>query len=143
MNVSAQTETETIDFINSKLGLYTASMMNAPAYFKVKTGEDGGKVIIIDLYVSNSLLSSYRFHCNQIDGIITFKAGNGNLCLKLVSSKGLIINKYEDGTKEEWRAEVNMPLQTSDEEVLRLKKAFDNLFKLNGFKPANDDLFKK
>lgn len=143
ININAQTESETIQFLNSKLALYTASMGDDPAYFKVKTGEDFGKVILIDIIIGNSLLATIKFHCDQIDGMKTFRAGNGKLCLKIVSSQGLILNKYNGETKETFRTEENIPLETTDEEVLRIKKAFEHLFKLNGFKPVNDELFKK
>ena len=142
ITVRCQTEKETIDFLNNKLALYTSKMVDDPAYFKVGTGNDYGKVIIIDLYISGKLFDTMKFHCDQITAITTMRNGLGYLCLKLVSNSGLIVLKLADESKETFISDIILPLETADEEVYRIRKAFEHLFKLNGMKVVNDNLFK-
>jgi hypothetical protein len=141
ININAQSEEETIQFLNSKLALYTSPMLNGQAYLSVRTGDDYGKVILMDLFVDNELFNTIKFHCSQIDGIITFRSEKGRLCLQILSNKGLIVSKFE-GYNETFVKERKIPLSAPDDEVLRIKKAFEHLFNLNGLKSVNDNLFK-
>ena len=138
----SQTESETIDYLNKKLALNSAPMVDEPMYLTVRTGEDYGKIIIIDSYISNNLFTTKKFHCEQIDGITTFRPANGKLCLRIVSTKGLLKNKYASENVEHYENSMNIPLTCTDEESMRIKKAFEHLFKINGIKQINNDLFK-
>lgn len=145
INSYSQNEKETIDFLNSKLAIYTAPMVHDPSYIVVKTGVDSRsnkKIIIIETFINQKLFSTAKFHPEDVNGVITFRPENGNLCLKFISNKGLILNQFNSNNKETFQTEARIVLLTSDEEVYRIKKAFEHLLKLNGVKQANDNLFK-
>lgn len=72
----------------------------------------------------------------------TFRPENGNLCLKVISTKGMILKKYESEEVERFYGEIRLPLLTTDEEVFRVRKALLHLFKLNGAPLVDDNLFK-
>lgn len=148
-NSYSQNEKETIDFLNSKLAIHTAPMVDFPMYIVLKTefnSQTKRKVIIKETYSSSELFSVEQFYPEHINGIITFRAENGNLCLKIISNKMLIHKAYveRDNLKsdEMFISESRIVLSTSDEEVYRIKKAFEHLLKLNGAVQVNDNLFK-
>jgi len=148
-NLYSQNEKETIDFLNSKLAIHTVPFVHEPSYYVLKTEIDfqtKRKIIIKETYISQKLFSIEKIYPEHIDGIISFRPENGNLCLKIISNRGLIkrtfINRFNEKGKETFESETRLVLQTSDEEVYRIKKAFEHLLKLNGVKQANDNLFK-
>lgn len=145
INSYSQNEKETIDFLNSKLAIHTAPMVYDPSYIVIKTGiesRSNKKIIIIETFINQKLFSTGKFHPEHINGVITFRPENGNLCLKIISNKGLILNRFNGDDNETFQNEARIVLLTSDEEVYRIKKAFEHLLKLNGVKQANDNLFK-
>jgi hypothetical protein len=144
-NLYSQNENETIDFLNSKFAIYTAPMVYDPSYIVVKTkieNRSQRKIIIIETFINQKLFSTTKFHPEHINGVITFRPENGNLCIKIISNKGLILNQFYGDDKETFQTEARIVLLTSDEEVYRIKKAFEHLLKLNGVKQANDNLFR-
>lgn len=144
-NCFCQTEKETIDFLNTKLSLYTQSFpMNSPAYRNIKTGfdENSNKIFIFDLFVDNEFFSSEKFQGKQINAVTLVRNGIGNLCIYLTSNDGLILNKFYGDEKETFKNEIRILLNVKDEEVYRIKKALEHLLKLNGAKLVDDNLFK-
>jgi hypothetical protein len=141
----SQTEKETIDFLNSKLLVYTESFPgDEPAYFNVRKGFDSNsnKIILVDLFVNNKLLSTEKFHGRDINAVTTIKNGIGNLCIYLNSSEGLILNQFSGQENETFKNEIRFVLKAPENEVSRIKKALEHLLKLNDAKLANDSLFK-
>ncbi len=144
-NCFCQSEKETIDFLNTKLSLYTQSFpMNSPAYRNIKTGfdENSNKIFIFDLFVDNEFFSSEKFQGKQINAVTLVRNGIGNLCIYLTSNDGLILNKFYGDEKETFKNEIRILLNVKDEEVYRIKKALEHLLKLNGAKLVDDNLFK-
>ena len=141
----AQSEEETIEFLNAKLSAYGAPMGNDPVSFKISMPIDSRsnkKILQIDMLVSQRLLETSKVHPEHINTVETYRPEYGNLCLKVVSAKGLILKKYSSETVERFYGDIRLPLQTTDEEVLRVKKALLHLLKLNGASLIDDNLFK-
>ena len=118
-NCFCQSEKETIDFLNTKLSLYTQSFpMNSPAYRNIKTGfdENSNKIFIFDLFVDNEFFSSEKFQGKQINAVTLVRNGIGNLCIYLTSNDGLILNKFYGDEKETFKNEIRILLNVKDEE---------------------------
>lgn len=145
--VKAQTEEETIKFLNTKFELYTTPLGGSKMLFKVKTtGYSPNKTIIIELYSDFAMYSDYKlfstweFKTNQVTGIKEVTSeDDGSLYLIIVSNKNQFYNKSNDSYR--YDNNINIAVNAPNQEVFRIKKAFEHLFKLNGFKD-NDNLFK-
>lgn len=142
---NAQSEEETIDFLNAKLSAYGAPMGNEPVSFKVSMTIDSRsnkKIIQIDMIINQRLFQTSKFHPEHISTVESYRPENGNLCLKVVSSKGMILKKYKSEDVERFYGDIRLPLLTSDEEVIRVKKALLHLLELNNAPLIDDNLFK-
>jgi hypothetical protein len=145
LNSFSQTEKETLEFLNSKLIVFAQPWPDGePAYYNIRTGLDinENKIIIVDYFVNNRLLVNYKFHCNHINTISIVENGLGKLCLYLNSNESLILIQYDPREKETFTNEIRFILNAPQNEFLRIKKAFENLLKLNGAKLTDDNLFK-
>ena len=145
-NTNAQTESETIDFLNSMLSTYTSPMTSNTAYYKISTAIDQdskSKIIIFDYYVSNGFKATYKFHPIHVNAVTTFRAPNGNLCLKIISPKSVIKTTYNDETeKYSYGNFIQMAMSGNDEDIYRIQKGIMHLLKLNNSKLVDNNLFK-
>ena len=142
---NAQTEKETIDFLNAKLSAFGAPMGNDAVSFRISTPIDSRsnkKIMQIDMIINQRLFQTSKVHAEHITNVETYRPENGNLCLKIISAEGMILKKYDSEDVERFYGDIRLPLLTTDEEVLRVKKALLHLFKLNGAPLIDDNLFK-
>ena len=141
----SQTEERTIQFLNSMLYSHSTPMVNSPVVWKVDKydteGEEGyEKWIQLNMIISNELVSQHFIDCMMIDDVIINRAPNGNAGIEFVSRLGFIVQKYV-GENPKMVNKLTVPLQTSDNNVNRIRKAFKHLLKLNGNKFPSDELF--
>lgn len=142
---NAQSEKETIEFLNAKLSAFGAPMGNDAVSYRLSTPIDSRsnkKIIQIDMIINQRLFQISKVHPEHITNVETYRPENGNLCLKVISAKGMILKKYENEDVERFYGDIRLPLLTTDEEVLRVKKALLHLFKINGSPLIDDNLFK-
>ena len=144
---NAQSEKETIEFLNTKLFNYhkdyfmvfstTIHPRLNKKVIQVNTVWDPNKLIQIDYLLPE--------HKNIVE---VLRAPAGNFCLIVKSDKDSFKNQYktEDGvgiTFGGWHGEIRICLfQTNEEETIRVKKALLYLFKLNSKELNEDNLFK-
>lgn len=143
--VNAQTESETIDFLNTMLVAHSTPLGTSPVYFKVNKMTDplsNKKVIRIKMFVNNELFRTVRFHPEHISTVTTNRNEYGYSQLKIISPKGLILSFYESDKIEKYEENKTIALNTTVEEVNRIKKAFIHLLKLNNAPLIDDNLFK-
>lgn len=144
---NAQSEKETIDFLNAKLFTYHKNSFKEfsttihprlnKKVIQVNTVWEPNELIQIDYLLPE--------HKNTVE---EFRAPAGNLCLIVKSDKDSFKNQYkrEDGvgiTFGGWNGEIRICLDTTnEEEIIRVKKALLHLFKLNSKEIIKDNLFK-
>lgn len=142
ITVKAQTEAETIDFLNTMLTSYAASMSENPARIDIQThqNKDSEKLFSITLVMGDWISSSF-FYPKDINNVIPFRAPNGNLCLKMISLNNQIFHKYSNSDDITFEGEIRIVLRTDDKEVERIKKALIHLLKLNNAPIIDNKLF--
>lgn len=148
MTVYAQTEQETLDFLNSALAAYGSDMgfVGDKTKMQISTKIDSRsnkKALQFDFYTSSGLLSTSVVHPEHVNSVIEDRAPNGNLNLKMISPDGLVLKQYPGDTDQTFKYEVRFVLNTSDEEVRRIKKGLLHLLKLNNAPLLNQELFKE
>ena len=144
VNSFSQTEKQTTDSLNQMLAIHLNkpfSDYSAKMQIKVIKNNDGDNVIEFETYYNNKLFVTEKINTKNIDAVITFKPID-KLCLKIISSKNLIQEKYPDKQFSSYNSEMRIVLDTTDEEALRIKKALEHLLKLNGAKLVDNELFK-
>jgi hypothetical protein len=139
--LNAQSEKETIDFLNAKLFAFEQN----PSH-KINTTIHPSlnkKVIQINGYW-NGLFVIYYILPEHKSTVESFRAPNGRLCLKVISNKGALLKRHkrEDGVSIMLGGEIRFVLDTTEEEILRVKKGLIHLFKLNSGAIIEDNLFK-
>lgn len=143
--IFSQNEEETINFINTKLTAHTASLPNNKFLFQFSTKKNdynGKKEIVVEFFSNYKLSSTDIFYPEHINDVQMFRAENGNLCIKLISSRNMIIKKYTFENNSTHNYELRIVLNTTDEEVNRIKKAIIHLLELNNAKLIDDNMFK-
>jgi hypothetical protein len=143
--VNAQTEKETIDFLNSMFTAYSPPMFNGPTKYSIRTEIDSRstqKVIVIDLFVNNKLLETNKFHPIHITSISVSQAESGNFILKILSPERMILRKFSDENDETFQSFAQMPFTSSKDDTGRIRKALLHLLKLNGAKLIDENMFK-
>lgn len=142
--ITAQTESETIDFLNTKLTAFYVAVADTRFSFAVSTTIDSisnKKAIQIDLILDKEVDSYFKILPEDVSSIEKFRAPKGNLILKIISPKRLILFIVE-GEETLYERECKLIFDTTDEEVLKIKKALEHLFILNGATLIDDNLFK-
>lgn len=142
---SAQTEKETIDYLNAKFTAYGPIIMGHRLSYFISTPLDSisnKKVIQIDFVYSGEVGGYTKFFSENVTSIENSRAPNGNLNLIIISPKKLIASFVDGDDVEIFEREFKLVFSTTDEEVLKIKKALEHLLKLNGASLIDDNLFK-
>lgn len=152
---NAQTEKETIDFLNTMFVTYCTPMPDnpfthqaAPMKYIVSTKIDpdsNSKVIVFDCYVSNRMLSTYLFHPKSINSItITPNEYNSTIFVLRILNKDGTVKYIPFDHKEDYSYKdfIQIPMTTSLEKTNRVKKGIIHLLELNGVEFGNENLFK-
>lgn len=137
----SQSENETLSFLNTKLASYSSPLGYSPVVWRFSSIKDQPKHLMVDMIVSNKPFAKYIIDSEALEEVAPNRAPNGNLCLKLVSPLGLIMKRYTD-EEMELTDNIQLALETSDEEVHRIRRAIIHLLELKGAKFPSDDLFR-
>lgn len=143
VNLFSQTEKQTIEFLNQMLAIHLNKPFEDSAKMQLKVVKDTeeGSVFEFETYYNNKLFVTEKFNTKNIDAVITFTPID-KLCLKIISSKSLIQEKYPNKSFSNYNSEMRIVLDTTNEEAMRIKKALEHLLKLNGAKLVDKELFK-
>lgn len=142
---NAQTEKETIDFLNSMFSSYmnTFGGMNG---LTIKSGIDSkskNKEFIVEILVDNRQFEISRFSPKNINSIITNPEPSDEYrYIEIISSKNSIFQSYPGSNKSNYISRVRLNFTTNSDELNRIKKALIHLMKLNGASFPSQDLFK-
>ena len=143
---TAQTESQTLNFLNSKLISHGTNFLDdIRLNHSVSTVIDSlsnKKAIQISLILNDSEEGCYRFLPENVISIETERTPNGTLNLKIISPKKLISFACVDKEPIVYVREGPIILDTSDKEVQKIKKALEHLLIINGASLVDDDLFK-
>src|SRR5690554_6315266 len=85
-SLNAQSEEETIDFLNGKLSAFGAPMGTDAVSYRITTPIDprsNKKIIQIDMIINQRLFQVSKVHPEDITNVETYRPENGNLCLKV------------------------------------------------------------
>ena len=145
----SQTESETLNFINSKLRSCSDTFPDIngneiPAIWSFKKDRSSyANIFNVSLDIGEPF-QKFTLNPKNIIDIVEVKGGTlGNLNLKIISKDNSIQSwMVSDGNKN-YVSELKLVLVCpSNGEVSRLKKALIHLFELNGASFADDDLFR-
>ncbi len=147
-NCNAQSEKETIDFLNDMFSSYSGNMsVNETTNLQIRTEINpvsNRKLLVFDYFIQNELFATYKFNGEHINSLLFDRAPNGNLYVKIISSRNLILRKYAGESDQVFESFIQQAFaKGADEEVQRIKKALIHLLKLNGAKFPNDQMFTK
>lgn len=140
-----QTEEETLSFLNTKLAAHATPLVNTRVDYKVSTYFNPvlkKYAINLKVYLDKELGQSLQFYPESITDVVTDRAPNGNLGIKIICPQGLIESRFPLQTKKSLKSKHFIPLQTTDDEVERIQKGFIHLFKLFNAPIVNQDIFR-
>jgi hypothetical protein len=143
---NAQTEKETIVFLNSMFDSYCTPMsMNETATFNITTqieSRSNKKILVFEQIFNGKLFATYKVHPEHISSLFSDSSRGKYTYIEIISNEGLILRKWAGESEETFQREIRIPLTNSTDEVVRIKKAITHLLKINGKKFPDDDLFK-
>lgn len=142
---NAQTEKETIDFLNSMFSTHmnTFGGMNGLTIKSEIDSNSKNKEFIIEILVDNRLFEISRFSPKNINSIITNpEPSNEYRYIEIISSKNSIFQSYPNLKETNYTNRLRLNFTTDSDELNRIKKALMHLMKLNGASFPNQNLFK-
>ncbi|MEO8254637.1 MAG: hypothetical protein ABI554_09670 [Flavobacterium sp.] len=146
LSSNAQTEKETINFLNSMFDSYCTPMsMNETATFNLTTqieSRSNKKILIFDQILNGKSFATYKIHPEHVSSIFSDLNRGKYTYIEIISNEGLILRKWTGESEETFQKEIRIPLTNSTDEVVRIKKALTHLLKINGKKIPDDNLFK-
>ena len=141
---NAQTEKETIDFLNSMFSTYmnTFGGMNGLTIKSEIDSNSKNKEFIIENLVDNRLFEISRFSPKNINSIITNpEPSNEYRYIEIISIKNSIFQSYPNLKESNYTNRLRINFTTNFDELNRIKKALVHLMKLNGASFPNQSLF--
>lgn len=141
----AQTEKETIDFLNSMFATHMnhfGGMSDLTIKSELDT-KSKNKEFIIEILADNKIFEINRFNAKNINSVITDPSPNDEYrYIELISIKNSILQSYPSSNQSKFINRLRLNFKTSSEELNRIKKGLIHLMKLNGAPFPNQDLFK-
>ena len=147
----SQSEAETISFINTKLSLCGKQMpipgdISAPMTFSLETSSrNGEKIFLMVEEVHHQSFDGpflvHYFNPESIVDISVTKPNDAVISLNITSRDSDIKVTSITGSIEYVKT-YELWLKCPESTVLRIEKAFEHLFEMNGAELISDDLFK-
>ncbi len=145
---NAQTEKETITFLNKMFAMHPGTLSTGNKLklkISKRTDTDSNKrLFVFTQSFNNEDVYNFVFNAKDISVVNTKKIDKNNIALQIVSSDELItVESVRHYTSTHTASFFEQPLTGGIEnEAKRIKKALIHLFKINGAKFTNENLFK-
>lgn len=142
---NAQTEKETITFLNSMFSTYMNNFggMNGLTIKSDLDSKSKNKEFIVEILVDNRQFEVSKFSAKSINSVITNPERSDNYrYIEIISNTNSIFQSYPNSNESKFINRLRLNFISNSDDLNRIKKALIHLMKLNGASFPDQDLFK-